>query len=178
MKHSPERDRRHLPRPPLSQAPHPEASAHPREKLQTAWSQLIRRYAWSHWATLEFAPHMPIKEPSRAFTLLQAWVDSLTRETQGPIPWFAVAELYADDAVHLHVFLAGTSGLTVERLERRWTRRHGSAEILVYDPARGAVEYSLKQLAPGRATVAFSHGFVRAVTRVGTHHSFSSVDPR
>lgn len=151
---------------PSGPPPPPADSAHSREGLQTAWSRLLRRFPWSHWATLEFAPHTPVKEPSRAFRLLQAWVDSLTRETQGPIPWIGTAEPYADDNLHLHVFLRGTSHLTIERLEHRWTQRHGSAAIRVYDPWQRAVEYSLKLLCSGEAAIDFSSGFVPAMSRL------------
>jgi hypothetical protein len=136
------------------------------EALYQGLTQLIRRYRWSHWATLEFPPRWSLEQPSRAFRLLQAYVDSFTPEIQGPIPWFGVAEPHADGTLHLHVFLRGTEGIPIQRLEARWERRNGSAEIRVYDPARDAAGYSVKRIPYGQAVYEFSDGFHRAMRKL------------
>lgn len=137
-----------------------------REALYQGHRQLIRRYRWSHWATLEFPPRWSLEQPSRAFQRLQAFVDSFTAETQGPIPWLAVAERHADGTVHLHAFLRGTDGIAIERLEARWKRRNGGAYIQVYTPVRDAAGYSAKRIPYEQAVYEFSDGFHRAMEKL------------
>lgn len=134
--------------------------------LRQAWSHLIRKYPWSHWLTLEFPPQMRISEPSIASRHLQGFADSVTRETQGPVPWLAVAERFSDDTIHLHVFLAGTSTISIERLTRRWQRRYGSADIRIYDPALDGAGYSVKEIESERSEVMLSDGFAKALRRL------------
>lgn len=133
--------------------------------LRDAWQSMVRGYAWDHWATLEFPPSWQLHRPETAFRRLQAFIDSFTRESDGPIPWFAVAEKFADGSIHLHVLLRGTTGISVEQLKKRWERRNGSADIRVYDPTKGGAGYTVKRV-PGGTDWLASDGFVKAMQRL------------
>lgn len=136
------------------------------EELRDHWRAMIKGYLWDHFATLEFPAAWYIHRPEVAFRRLQAFIDSFTRESGGPIPWFAVAERFADGSIHLHVLLFGTAGFSVEQLKKRWERRNGSAEFRVYDPTKGGAEYTVKRV-PGGTDWLTSDGFESAMRRLG-----------
>jgi len=129
-------------------------------------ADLIKQYPWGHWLTLEFPPPWALVDTGSAFQRLQAFVDSFTRETQGPVAWFAVAERHADGRIHLHVFTRGTAGLSLERLKDRWVQRNGGAHVALYIPHAGAAEYSVKDIHEGLAEWQFSEGFTRAMQKL------------
>jgi hypothetical protein len=145
----------------------------PGTPLADAWREWAESFAWDHFCTLEFPPAWRLADPDAAFRRLQVCADSVTRESQGPVPWFAVAERHADGRIHLHALLRGTAGIDPDRLIRRWERRNGGADIQRYDPSGGAAGYTVKDVPHGQVEWRFSDGFVRAMHRLDRRDSES-----
>ena len=102
----------------------------------------LRKYEWSHWATLTVDRVWSPERLVRA--LIDRFVRFATKATQGPVPYVYVIEGGAlGDRPHAHVLLSGTERLDATRLQAAWP--HGRARVEVYDPEQGAANYLTKE---------------------------------
>lgn len=62
------------------------------QELRTAQSQPVELCPWHHRATLEFPPRWHIEALTIAFRRLQAFADSLSHQTQRPVPWLGAPD--------------------------------------------------------------------------------------
>ena len=66
----------------------------------------------------------------------------LERIAQGPLGWFTVSERGAGGRWHMHILIETSSAVSSGRVEKAWTG--GRADVVEYDPSKGAVQYLTK----------------------------------
>ena len=107
------------------------------------WGSWLRVYPWEAWGTLTFkAGDFTHEAATRAWGNFSKWLD-----TQAPLAsWFVGHEVGARGRLHLHCLLGMLSGLPADRSEiwKWWFTRYGRAQVLGYDPERGAAHYVSK----------------------------------
>lgn len=120
----------------------PEEVAKRLKQYRAEFGNWLRRYAWSHWATLTVEKKWSLERLVRE--LNQRFVRYATRAAQGPVPYVYVIEGGAlGDRPHAHVLLSGTERLDATRLQAAWP--HGRARVEVYDPEQCAANYLTKE---------------------------------
>jgi hypothetical protein len=110
------------------------------EDQRAAYTEFLKQFGWSHFATFTAAT----SSDDRLLHRLPQAIRQLERVAQGPVRAFWVRERGACGTPHLHVLLTGTAGIACERIDRAW--RIGRADVEIYDPTRGAVFYLTKSL--------------------------------
>ena len=129
--------------------------------LRKAWAVLLNEVLWDHRADFTF--RLPIGVDD-AFKRLQAWADSFTAETQGPIAYFAVAERTHAGHWHLHVLVGGTGELRIRDMIKRWHSRNGYARVVSRVDTQ-TISYVTKQLNQNE-NWAMSNSLVRVLRQV------------
>jgi len=120
----------------------PEEVAKRLKQYRAEFGDWLRRYAWSHWATLTVEKKWSLERLVRE--LNQRFVRYATRAAQGPVPYVYVIEGGAlGDRPHAHVLLSGTERLDATRLQGAWP--HGRARVEVYNPEQAAANYLTKE---------------------------------
>lgn len=117
----------------------------------TAWGDWLATFRWDWWATLTFAKPRGPAAATRAFL---AWIGAVRRGHDGrdvaspSAGFFLGHEVGQLGRLHLHCLVGGLDP-TARRDEawRWWFSRLGRAEVLPYDPARGAGWYVAKYVA-------------------------------
>lgn len=109
-------------------------------ELTQAWGDFLRRYRWTHVATLTFKNPTGIEGAWKAF---HVWKRELARWSQGKVFWFAAIERTSGSMVHIHALIQ-VDGLSPGQLKKAW--RKGYSKVQGYDPSRGWAYYAAKEI--------------------------------
>jgi hypothetical protein len=112
------------------------------EELRTALRGWIGAFHWSHVATL--TTRYPMSDGSVVREFQRRFVRELERAAQGYVAWFVAIEATVPGHWHLHVALAGTAALTIERMQKAW--RLGFTRITLLENPPAAIGYLVKEL--------------------------------
>lgn len=112
--------------------------------ISTAWGEWLSCFPWDAWGTLTFAAgEFTHEAASRAFARFARHFT-----THHPIgTWFVGHEVGARGRLHLHCLLGQMMERTPEArsaLWEWWFKRYGRAQVLGYDPEKGAAHYCAK----------------------------------
>jgi hypothetical protein len=97
---------------------------------------------WSHFAT--FTTRVA-KTPDEILRQTRRYIRNLERAAQGPVHWFGAVEETNSGQPHLHALIGGCKMLGNAEVQRPW--KVGLSRIRVFDPDRGGIAYTLKQVA-------------------------------
>ncbi len=112
--------------------------------ISTAWGQWLGTFPWDAWGTMTFAAGEFTHDAAS-----RAW-QRFARHFQMQQPlgtWFVGHEVGARGRLHLHCLLGGMHDRTPEartQLWEWWFKRYGRAQVLGYDPEKGAAHYCAK----------------------------------
>lgn len=110
-------------------------------RLNEAWGDWLATYPWQAWCTLTFREERTHASATRGFGSFTRW---LRKDSPG-LGWFCAHEVGSFGRLHLHALLGGMEPYTSRKaLWKRWHDRFGRAQILPYDPGRGAAYYVAK----------------------------------
>ncbi len=126
--------RRHLPY--VSHTPHALLLRH-------GWTQYLDNFEWDHIATLTSRYEVSSTKLAKVFD--DKFIRGLAKVAQTRVMWFATTEGGHDDQSrsHLHCALAGTSSLTIRRIESAWPL--GFTRVTRY-AGRPMLQYLVKSL--------------------------------
>jgi len=116
----------------------------------------LSAYPWEAWCTLTFRAGQ--FSPEAATRAANRWLAWARREGSPEIAYFIGHECGGQTGrLHLHG-LIGNLGSCVARkaLWREWFTRYGRAQILPYDPTKGAAHYVSKYVSKGLDSWDFS----------------------
>ena len=120
-------------------------------KLSTAVGEWLGRYPWDAWCTLTFrAGNFTTEAATRAADNLLEW---LRREGAPDVTYFIGHEVGGlGGRLHLHGLLGQLPPIDTRRgIWKFWYKRYGRAQVLPYDPERGAAYYVSKYVSKGLA---------------------------
>lgn len=120
-------------------------SEHPSGDLTCTWGEWLSTWPWDWWATLTFRDEYSPNAADRAFLRWARWL----RTDSPSLGYFVGHELgRIGGRLHLHALIGGLQPQVYRTAAwKRWHDRHGRAEILPYDPDRGASHYISKYVA-------------------------------
>lgn len=138
----------------------------PTTDYREVFGDWLSQYAWTHWGTFTFRPHIPRSRPGLApprFTPSQAgppvdfahrewlrYVRRLERSLHRRIWWFRGDEFGERlGRLHFHALIGGAMDYPSEVLAEFWGA--GFSSIVRYDPERGAAYYVTKYVVKGLA---------------------------
>lgn len=118
-----------------------------KEDLRHAWGEWLNAFHWDAWCTLTFREERSHASATRAFERFGRW---LRREGNPAAGWFYAHEVGSYGRLHLHALVGGLEPYTSRRaLWRWWFDHYGRAQILPFDPGRGAAYYVSKYVTKG-----------------------------
>ena len=119
--------------------------------INTAWGLWLEEHEWDYWATLTFRDAYSGDAATRAFDRLIRWGRRLAPD----LGYFVGHEVGKLGRLHLHALFSGavdvdqvgvlnSQGLRSKDIWHWWFKRYGRAQVLPYDPTRGAAAYVSK----------------------------------
>jgi hypothetical protein len=114
-----------------------------KQSLTQSWVSFLTRFAWELFATLTFRQDVSSPVVRRLYHDFFAEIQVTFNR---PFGWFAAEERGGLGRLHVHALLIGVDHIQPHEWTRMWYARAGNAQIVRYDPARGATHYCVKQL--------------------------------
>lgn len=115
-------------------------------ELTEAWGEWLGKWPWQLWSTLTFKQEQSHNSATRAFRNFAQWL----QKDSPSAGWFCAHEIGDYGRLHLHALLGGLGPhVSVNMLWRWWFDRYGRAQLLPYDPTRGAAFYISKYVVKG-----------------------------
>ena len=119
-------------------------------RVKQALGCWLSGFQWDYFATLTTKEDMSFAQIRGA---LGRWFGKINR--RGVNPYFWASEIGRFGRVHAHALIA--TSLTVTRIKTTWSVGH--ANIVSYDPARGAAYYLAKSITQERSDFDLSDVF-------------------
>lgn len=117
------------------------------QSIAEAWGTWLDEFSWDLWCTLTFKEERSHASATRAFENFGKFIRNSGSPDAG---WFFAHEVGRLGRLHLHALIGGIDPWTSRRaLWRWWFRRYGRAQILPFDPDRGAAFYVAKYVTKG-----------------------------
>ena len=116
----------------------------PASPIVTALGEWLSAYPWEAWCTLTFrAGEFSHEAATRA---VNRWLEWIRKEGSPDVAYFVAHELgNVGGRLHLHGLLGNLTAYTSRKaLWDRWFKQYGRAQVLPYDPERGAAYYVSK----------------------------------
>lgn len=114
-------------------------------RIASTWGDWLSGpdFSWQAWGTFTFRdPGYSNAAATRSWDRFTSW---LRREGSPGVGFFVGHEVGARGRLHLHALLGGLAPQTRRSaLWAWWFERYGRAQLLPYDPARGAAHYVAK----------------------------------
>lgn len=131
-----------------------------RSRIVAGWLEFLTPFSWFHLAHLTFPADC---QAVSAFDRIRKWESSLVAASQGPIPWFAVAESKTPSRCHAHLLMAGSERLRTRQMEGNWRCKNGHCRIEVVRSPIRAIRYVVKSLSDSATEFAMSNGFEKRI---------------
>jgi len=114
--------------------------------LREGWAQFLNDFEWDCFGSLTFKEPQSSEGAARRFA---GWVRRLEQRSRGEVHWFYVIEATARDFAHIHCLARTRRPISVVDMRTAWAG-DGYADIVRYDPQRGARYYLVKEAGTSR----------------------------
>ena len=114
--------------------------------LRKGWADFLNDFEWDWFGSLTFKEPQSPEGAARRFA---GWVRRLEQRSRGAVHWFHVIEATTRDFAHIHCLATTRRPISVADIRTAWAG-DGYADIVRYDPQRGARYYLVKAAGTSR----------------------------
>lgn len=116
------------------------------EALREGWAHFLDGFEWDWFGSLSFRQPQTPEAAQRRFA---GWVRRVEQRSCGAVNWFYVIENSPAGLAHVHCLAKTHRSISVSDMRGAWSL-NGFADIVRYDPSRGARFYLVKEVGTAR----------------------------